>query len=541
MIWPAFARSHASRDSRRTPLYPPTATFPQLRSEAIHLAIVLLRRTSLAFSERLFSSGLLDAVLEQARIGPDRLLEEIREAPEVCKMFPTPKRVSAYAPRCVHLCTVAAPHGELRLRLARHPGLVPALLHLASAARPVPRLYPEDSTPLYASACLRQLLFAPVVIGDPAAAAPEAPAAPWPPAAASPRGGRLRLVAAGHEGHGAELAAARGAQAAFLAAPGEPVAVLAGALEWCAREGSGSGPARIVHCPDPDRNRAFFLVVVFHFDEDRRQRTSSWTLSAAKNCCLVEEDEPKSEDLVQALQSRVWEGLELGACLADLCVFPEHARAVLPHAPLLQRLLPVCMGGRSGPFHGGYSLFGLDNPEEGMCSVPGHGVNVLRSSRRTRACGGTSPPNAPRWRRGSPPSPPARPRTSRQGPASAFRLNKTPSPFLNGSQNVGNKHFADKDYVLAALVYGAVLGFCPAEARLTRAAALGNRAECNLALGGRARAADAERDAAAALRELEPGAAPAGPGPRGAALAEKARGRLRRARALLAAPSGPED
>eukprot|EP00741_Cyanophora_paradoxa_P017365 tig00020964_g16775.t1 len=106
---------------------------------------------------------------------------------------------------------------------------------------------------------------------------------------------------------------------------------------------------------------------------------------------------------------------------------------------------------------------------------------------------------------------------------------------------IGDEHFAEKEYALAALVYGAVLGFCPAEARLTRAAALGSRAECALLLGGRARAADAERDAAAALRELEPGAGAAGPGPRGAALAEKARGRLRRARALLAAPSGPED
>eukprot|EP00741_Cyanophora_paradoxa_P017364 tig00020964_g16774.t1 len=221
-----------------------------------------------------------------------------------------------------YLCTVAAPHGELRLRLARHPGLVPALLHLASATRPVPRLYPEDSTPLYASACLRQLLFAPVVIGDPAAAAPEAPAAPWPPAAASPRGGRLRLVAAGHEGHGAELAAARGAQAAFLAAPGEPVAVLAGALEWIILE------------------------------EDLHER-SAW-FGAASMCCLHSADGPEPGSLENAVEARAEQTRELAACLADLCVFEEHARAVLPHAPLLRRLFAVCVGADSDPIFGGY-------------------------------------------------------------------------------------------------------------------------------------------------------------------------------------------
>eukprot|EP00741_Cyanophora_paradoxa_P002586 tig00000605_g2509.t1 len=85
----------------------------------------------------------------------------------------------------------------------------------------------------------------------------------------------------------------------------------------------------------------------------------------------------------------------------------------------------------------------------------------------------------------------------------------------------------DAHLQVAAVVYGAALGFCPAGARLTRAAALGNRAECNLLLGGRARVEDAARDAEAALGEA--GAA----GPAGAALAEKARRRLRRARELL--------
>eukprot|EP00741_Cyanophora_paradoxa_P017121 tig00020960_g16533.t1 len=262
----------------------------------------------------------------------------------------------------MQLCLVATPYSELRLRLARHPGLIPALLHLVSAARPVPESHPQDRAPYFAASCLHLLVSAPVVIGelDPEAAASAARPAPVP---WSSRPSVLQL--AGREGFPAELAAARAAQEAFLAAPGEPVATLADSLD---------------------------------------------------------------------------------------SIFKEK---------FAERYL---------------SAF-----------TPGADGNDVHSKLKTTC--------------------------------------------LSRVMVTGNQKFATKHYALAALVYGALLGFCPEEDRLTRAAALGNRAECNLALGGRARLEDAARDAAAALAEAQAA------GPEGAALAHKARGRLQRARDRLSTGS----
>eukprot|EP00741_Cyanophora_paradoxa_P002587 tig00000605_g2510.t1 len=246
--------------------------------------------------------------------------------------------MSAYAPRFTAmmidsasqfmrlLCMVAAPHGELRLRLARHPGLIPALLHLASADRPVPRLYPEDSAPNFASAALRTLLSAPVVVGETAP-----PTAPPPGPGASSSSPERRMPPPGHEGLDAELAAARGAQAAFLAVPGEPVATLAKALERC--------------------------VTVFDFADDMAQRYASAADAVA--CCLNEGDGPKLETLRAAVGTIAERALELAACLADLCAFREHARAVLPHIPLLLRLFPVAAGTIADP---AFEIFALRDP-----------------------------------------------------------------------------------------------------------------------------------------------------------------------------------
>eukprot|EP00741_Cyanophora_paradoxa_P002588 tig00000605_g2511.t1 len=47
--------------------------------DATSANVALMRWTELALSERLFSTGLLDAVIEQIHISPDRFVKEIRQ------------------------------------------------------------------------------------------------------------------------------------------------------------------------------------------------------------------------------------------------------------------------------------------------------------------------------------------------------------------------------------------------------------------------------------------------------------------------------
>eukprot|EP00741_Cyanophora_paradoxa_P011633 tig00020563_g11239.t1 len=206
------------------------------------------------------------------------------------------------------------------------------------------------------------------------------------------------------------------------------------------------------------------------------------------------------------------------------------ARAALPHAPALRKVIAKAAGGEGDPeAEALYSGHSWETPEDDVVTgaigsaVAGCAAALLRLR---AAYPDKVPALTATENKRVPPSPQT---CSSPGVASLF-LPFFLTGLCSAAQTVANDVFKKRNYALASLLYGVGLARCPGSERETRAALCGNLAEADLALGP-AWAEEALLAAEKSLREAE--AAGQGEGP----VAAKARARAARARALIGAPA----
>eukprot|EP00741_Cyanophora_paradoxa_P003396 tig00000704_g3299.t1 len=311
----------------------------------------------------------------------------------------------------------------------------------------------------------------------------------------------------------------------------------AGRLLWALEE--GSGPAAwaaaecrraFLECRTPsgkDPIDALVLAMSSIFGESWESRMAN--VGPARRCCLSQADGPDEIALEQAVEARglvrpplalpdgpgagSQELAELGGCLLHLSADPEAARALLPHAPALRHVLDECHGEMQDPRlafdRGGVPPYAWKNPLKNagkpavtcFCESLLHAMLALHARLES-----LYPSECPKLDR---------------------RWGNLAGRQAENVKEEANRKFKKGEHTVAALLYGTAIAFCPSDRRETLAALYGNRAQCLLNLGGRARLEDAGRDAAASLGHAE------ACGDR--ALAAKARQRLAAAREALAA------
>eukprot|EP00741_Cyanophora_paradoxa_P002991 tig00000658_g2903.t1 len=510
----------------------------KLRYECMQaLRMLALQTPDFPLRETLYppAGGLLGAVVQQLSIGPERPAASppprYRSEGELQALcwgpLTPPELVKRYAPRMtaithevaahtiyLKICKVASPIRRLRLRLARHPGLLPALLSLAN--KPFPRAYPEDESGFFAAASLRFLLFAP----------PFADSAPPAPAPEEEGGGggaaARRPVPAGSEGRAAGVAAARGAHAALLAA-----------------------------APDPAGEIAAGMLRALNEPLDARQNA----VPGATAMCLHRDDGPEPEFIESAHASRRRQIEELAWCLAHLAAFPEGARAVLPHAPALREVAD-----KGSEFVRKKALAGA----ESEALARGHLWEDVEEDVPTGAVGSAQGGALAALLRLRGAFPAQCPPLNEDAVAFSFfffklyvSLSLKPEDAFafasfqaDSIKQVGNAFFKMRDFVRASLFYSVALACCPVEheGHVLRAAICGNIAEADIALGASSLSLSPRRPCAgrwaeealvAAQRSLEEAEA-AGEGEAAGApaiinIAAKARSRAARARTLLGA------